>query len=204
MIRGNSLRVVRLVVPCLLFAAGKMGWSAPPQAAVFTKVVVGAVVVEPEPFPKAPSRPDEAEVIRQLTEVATARAERTLVKQHIAETVERSSSRDTSSAPVLLTGTVRLPVSLPNSARGRGALFQHGHFATVDVALQRRDGTMIAKEEVTLGWRDVPWVLGSRISHARPLDDVLGEYVRKGVDHAVKGLKRHDLSGSGQPELRAH
>jgi hypothetical protein len=145
------------------------------------------LVVKAVPFRGSPERPDQAQALQSLSKEATTRAERTLLKQHIAQKVEKTSS-PAASAPLVLTGTVRLPVSIPAGERGGRAMFRGGQFATATVTLRRSDGTLVAEGRSSLRWGDVRWLRGVRIRRSRNLDDVLQDAVRKATDHAVKSL----------------
>lgn len=184
------------VVPfCLLASAGLGATFRAGPAPALEQVLVVPFVVESQPYPGAAARPDEAEVLRRMGEEATARAERTLLKQRIAARVARVPLAGSGVGAPVLTGTVRLPVSLPPGQTGGRAMFRKGTFATATVALQR-DG-VVRQQEVRLGWRDVRWVSGARTRRARKLDDVLADALRKAVDHAVKLLRREEKVAGG-------
>src|SRR5262249_12425825 len=106
--------------------------------------------------------------------------------------VERIPSGNASSAPVLVAGVVRLPVSLPPYMHGLRAQMRHGCFITATVVLQRADGTILAREETPLNWGDVRWAYGAKFRELRPLDQILEDFVRKVVDRAIKRLRQHD------------
>ncbi len=160
-------------------------------------VAVASFRIEPQPYPGAPLRTGESELLERLVGEATARAERTLVKQHIAGRVERLAGLESATAAPVLTGVVRLPLSLPPGQGGARAMFRKGPFASASVLLRQPDGTSIQRE-VTLDWRDIRWTRGARIRRVRRFDDVLVDFVRKGVDHAVKRIQR-----SGPSEVAA-
>ncbi len=158
----------------------------------FEKVLVVPLSIESLPFRDSPERPDREQVLQRLTEEATARAERTLLKQHLAQSVERAPSPDPTRGGLVLTGVVRLPVSVPAGQRGGRAMFRSGRFASATVALRRADGMLVAEGHTHLDWDDIRWVRGARIRRARALDDVLVDAVRKATDHAVKRLREAD------------
>ena len=193
-------RVARVTGPVLddlaLWVAGSERGT--PGQAGSPRVEVVPLTVESLPFRDSPERPDRDQVLERLAAEATARAERTLLKQHIAGVVERVASPAVASGALVLTGTVRLPVSVPAGQRGGRALFRRGRFASATVTLRRPDGTVAAQGESHLEWDDVWWLRGARVRRARKLDDVLVDTVRKAVDHAVKRLRRPELEAQSR------
>lgn len=174
---------------CMSLAASS---PASMQRPLLGNVAVMSLTVESLPFRDSPERPDRDQVLRRLAEEATARAVRTLMKQHLADPVAQFASPAAASGALVLTGTVRLPVSIPAGQRGGRAMFRGGRFASATVVLRRSDGTLVAEGQSHLNWDDVRWVRGARFPRTRTLDDVLVDAVRKATDHAVKRLRRPD------------
>lgn len=174
----------------LYTAANWNGSTAAAHQPRIASVVVDPIIVEAQPYADAPPRRDTEELLRRLGEIATARAERSLIKQQLAGTSTRTSTSTSSEAPVL-SGVVRLPISLPRGHGGARALFRRGRFASATVVLKQDGGTVLAEETASLDWDDVRWIYGARGGHARKLDEVLEDYVRKAVDQALKRLRRH-------------
>lgn len=158
------------------------------QQPAFGNVAVEPVMVEAVPFQDTPPRLDQAEVLQRLSQEATARAERTLLRQGLASKVERTAAQ-APSGTLILTGTVRLPVSVPAGQRGARAMFRKGPFGTATVSLRRSDGTLVAEGQSKLDWDDVRWLRGVRVRRVRDFDEVLQDAVRKATDHAIKGLR---------------
>lgn len=179
----------------LLCAVCALLWRAAfalPQPPLFERVALAPFVIEPQPFEGAPRRADETKLLQKLSEAATARAERNLVRRRIAGVVERVATGQ-APAGVLLSGTIRLPVSLPRKIRGARAEWRKGRFATATIALTDAQGRTLAREEIALDWGDVRWTRSKRIrrhSHevARALDDVLLDFVWRVADDGVKQL----------------
>lgn len=177
------------VIPCCLLASTGISAARPARdSPVAAEVVLLPFVIDPQPYPGAPARPDEVDLLRRLSEEATARAERTLLKQRLAGRVIRMAPSVSGAGVTVLSGVVRLPVSVPLRQTGARAAFRRGSFATASVQLRRPDGTS-SQQEITLDWQDSRWLQGARIRRARKVDDVLADFVRKAVDHAVKDLR---------------
>jgi hypothetical protein len=190
----SRVSIHRWILPWLLAVLAGMSSDASRPAPPLPKVAVVPFVIIPQALDGAPTRADQDVLVRRLAEEASERAARSLLRQHFAAAVERPSSPSSATAPVLLAGTVRLPLSLPPRLCGYGSWFHRGRFATAEVKVQRADGTLVAREEVILDWCDIRWYWGAgRLRHSRPLDDVLVDFVRKATDGAVKRLKQHDL-----------
>jgi hypothetical protein len=162
---------------------------------LFEKVVLVPIVVEAVPFEQTPPRPDEAEIVRKLADEATKQAERILARAHVAgEVVRVASTTATPSAPdettasvmPTVSGTLRLPVSLPPKVRGWNASQRKGRFATVSLTItDPRTGVVLAHSEGTCDWKDAFWTRGARSRRNAPLDDVLAHFARKTTERAV-------------------
>ena len=201
------MRYSRLARACLLLIVARTGVSGSTPTPPLPRVGVMPLVIVPQPLKGATIRADQEALQRRLVEEATARAERSLLRQNIAATVERLPSRarpaeptgrsstsapvsDSHAAEVYLAGVVRLPLSLPPSLARDWTWFRRGRFAYAEVQLLRADGSMIARAEATLDWSDIRWFSGAgRLHYARPLDDVLVDFTRNATDRAVKHLR---------------
>lgn len=206
---------------CLVLIAASPWASAATPTPPLAKVGVIAIAVIPQPLEGAPTRADQDALLRRLSDEATARAERSLLRQQIAASVERLPSRALAAEPagrsaismpasgsstgeVYLTGTIRLPLSLPPSITRDWTWFRHGRFASAEVRLLRADGSTITRAAAILDWSDIRWFSGAgRVRSARPLDDVLVDFVRKAADQAVKHLKRQRLAATAREGERS-
>ena len=122
---------------------------------------------------------------RKAEEEATKQASRTLTEHGFVGTVELVGKVAEAQSPLVLTGTVRLPVSLPVNVYGFDAYERRGQFATSTVIVKRRDGTVLATGESRLTWKACWWETG-RGHHNLPVDDVLADFVRKATDQATR------------------
>lgn len=181
-------RVQALALSCLLLSAVPVaaGAAGPPQQAA-SQVAVAPFTIEPQPQRGVPELPNQGELVRRLSAAATARAERTLLQKRMAGRVVRAGEPEGADARTTLTGTVRLPLSLPPGQGGARAGFRKGTFATAEITLHV-PGAAPEVRRVELKWRDVRWVYGARFPRNRPFDNVLTDFVRKAVDEAVNRL----------------
>src|SRR6266851_2310663 len=130
---------------CLLPAPVRASLGASPQTPAFAELAVAPFVVIPEPLQGASTRKGQDDLVQRLAEKATARAIRSLPQPGIAEAVGADSPNDSSTEQLLVTGTVRLPVSLPSDLVGLNAQLRRGRLASANVAIRRADGTTVAR-----------------------------------------------------------
>ena len=175
---------------CVLLLLARVACSKTERRPLFEKVALAPFTVVAQPFEGSPPRADQDTIVRRLAEEATARAGRDILRRRIAGTVERLSAGSPLSTQVLVAGTILLPVSLPRQVIGTRAAFRKGRFATVMISVTNADGRRLAQQEVVLGWDDVWWTRGARVRRNRALDEVLLDFVRRGVDDAFKQLER--------------
>lgn len=186
-----------LVISCLVGVT--VGIGAAPAGAKeprYVRVTVMPFIIRPQPLPGVDELPGQDELQHRLAEIATLRAERSLLHQHLTGQVARA----TSAAPEgwVLTGVVSLPIS-PLVARQAGrAMFRPTPFATATVTL-RYGGKDQLQASQTLAWRDTRWLRGSRVRRARAFEQVAADFVRKAVDHAVKKLKTQNAATNEPP-----
>lgn len=169
----------------------------------FPGVVTVAVVpfrIEPQPFVGAPVRPDAPQFLSHLSDEATNQAQHTLVERHIADAAERLISRELARSRIVVTGTVRMPISLPPNLIGWNGAHHHGTFATAIVTATDAAGTILSRQEVSVNWNDVWWFRGGKAAFVYPLDQVLSSLARKAVDHGVRHL---DLRSQAKPPQKA-
>lgn len=119
----SRVSIHRWILPCLLAAIAGTSSDASKPVPPLPEVAVVPFVIIPQTLDGAPTRADQDALVRRLAEEASERAERSLLRQHLAAAVEWPSSRASATAPVLLAGTVRLPLSLPPASAdmGRGS-----------------------------------------------------------------------------------
>jgi len=146
--------------------------------------------VSAEPQPGAAPRPDQDGLLRLLGREATLQAGRTLTEHGIAGQVTQAPGPVGRAAPVVVTGSIRLPVSLPPGISAFDADKRRGTFATGTATFTRPDGTVIATETIRLGWGAVSWVYGGRPKRIAPLEAVLEDFSRKAADRAVLAAAR--------------
>lgn len=93
------------------------------------KIGLVPFVIESRPFQDAPPRANEAAEARYLQEEATEQAARTITEHGLAKAIERVPRPDAAQAPLIITGTVFLPFSLPRGVSRTDAYERHGEFA---------------------------------------------------------------------------
>lgn len=179
-----SWHVLVFAAFCLLLGAFVPVASAD-QKPLYVRITVIRLMVEAQPFEGVPNRLDQADLIGKLEEEATKQASRTLTEHGFVGTVELVGKVAEAQSPLVLTGTVRLPVSLPVNVYGFDAYERRGQFATSTVIVKRRDGTVLATGESRLTWKACWWETG-RGHHNLPVDDVLADFVRKATDQATR------------------
>ena len=167
--------------------------ACPPPAGadkkpVFDRVAIVPFTVELQTFEATPNRSDQDDEIRRLQEEAGKQVERSLKEHGLAGEMEPAAKAEAAHAPFVLTGVIRLTVSLPPRIRGVDAYRRSGPFVTVTETLQRSDGTVISTGHSSLGWSACWWVSGGKTSRNIPVDTVLSDFVRKGVDRAARNV----------------
>lgn len=156
----------------------------------FPKLAIVPFAIEPQPFDGAPMRADEDKIVQKLSEEATKQAERVLISRRVAATTERVGSKEAAAGQFVVTGVVRLPLSLPEPVF-REAQFRRGRFATAEVTLWNREGNLCARQDIQLVWGDGWWLYGGgRIHRRRALNDILIEFAQKAADRAVNRIVR--------------
>jgi hypothetical protein len=187
--KRNSLMAAAVVCLLASIVIGTQAKDQKPEPA-FPKLVVVPFTIEPQPFEQASTRTDEDKIVQQLSEAATKQAERVLIARRVAATTERVASREAAKGQYVLTGVVRLPLSLPANVF-QEAPFRRGRFAWAEVSLWNREGQLCARQEVQLVWGDGWWLYGGgRIRRHRALEDVLSEFAEKAADRAVNRIVR--------------
>lgn len=157
------------------------------------KVAVASFIIEPQPFEKTPSRADQGQFMRHLSDEATKQAEQSLIEHHIVDVAQQVTSRDAAQGQMVVTGTIRLPVSLPPRVMGWDASRRHGSFATATLILLSPVGKVVFQQDIAVRWGDVWWYSGGKATHNYAQDDVIASLVRKATDHAVRRLNRQKL-----------
>lgn len=164
----------------ILLAAPLLGsiLSAHSQAPVAGESIAApSIAIESQPMEGAAVRADEPAIKGRLAETAANQAAITLKKSPLA------------ARGLTLTGTIRLPLSLPPRVIGLRAHDRKGTFVTAQFVLRGADGKSVAEQNVALEWDDVRWLTGApKRRRNRPLNDVLEDAARKAVVRAVKQL----------------
>lgn len=164
--------------------------AAPRREALYPKVLVGPFTIESQPLPGGKDRPMPEVFPTLLANEAAASAERSLVRGHLAAVVERKPARNAAVGEAVITGTVRLPTSLPPGLHGLHADAQKGALATATLKLVSADGKILQQAEATFSWRDARWLTGPPKSRrVRPVETVLVEAVREVVARAAELLE---------------
>ena len=177
-------RLIQISIALGLLATQSLScWAAKPA---FAAVAAAPIAIEPQPFPGAPERADQNDILKKLSDEATQRMRKTLLARPMAGRVLAADGA--AQGVPLLTGFVRLPISLPRNMIGLQAFSQRGTLAVAGVTLRSADGTMLAEGKAALKWGDGRWTEGGRIRRNRPLDAVLEHFVRKAVDQAVRQM----------------
>ena len=191
---GTALTLLWLLgLICLSLRAAGVG--AAPDKIGLVPFVIGS-----RPFQDAPPRTDEAAELHHLQEEATKQAARTITEHGLAKTVERVLRPDAAGAPLIITGTVSLPLSLPRRVSRTDTYERHEEFAVATATLLLPDGHIAASSHVTLGWRACWWTHG-KSSVPIPFDTVLADFTRKATDKAIRSVFR-DLATRGMNETR--
>jgi len=180
--RHLGMLMVCWALVCAAAAAPAGGMSAS------VTVAVAPFTIDPQPFVGAPVRPDQGDFILSLTREATKQTEQTLVERHIVDSAGTVPSGEARTGRMVVTGTVRMPISLPPKVIGWNAAHRHGHFATATVTVTDAVGRLVSEENATVDWGDVWWFHGGKDAKNYPLDNVLASLARKAVDHAVRRL----------------
>lgn len=178
----------------ILTAAMTLGCAtqaAPRREALYPKVLVGLFTIESQPLPGGKDRPMPEVFPTLLANEAAASAERSLVRGHLAAIVEPKLARNPAAGEAVITGTVRLPTSLPPGLHGLRADAQKGVLATATVKLVSAEGKVLQQAEATLSWWDARWLTGPPKSRrVRPVETVLVEAVREVVERAAERLEK--------------
>ena len=172
---------------CLLFLSSNLCANADKKPA-YERVAVVPFAIEAQPFERTPNRTDQDDEIRRLQEEAAKQAERSLKEHGLAGNMESAATAQAAKSPLVLSGVIRLAVSLPSRIYGMAGYQRSGPFITVTETLQRSDGTVAATGSSTLGWRGCWWITAGKSSHVIPVDTVLADFVRKAVDRATRNV----------------
>ncbi|MES1241215.1 MAG: hypothetical protein ABUT39_06305 [Acidobacteriota bacterium] len=110
----------------------------------------------------------------------------------LAESVERVASVEAARGKTVVTGTVRMPVSLPPQVKGLAADSRKGPLASATVRLLDADGNTLREAEAVLTWREARWLEGApRFRRSRRVEAVLADAVDEVVERAVLRLESH-------------
>lgn len=175
---------------------------------LFQKVLLVPITVEPLPFEGVPPQRWEGETARKLSDEATKQADRILLRSNLAATVVRGASAPEAgegSAPIpVVSGTLRLPVSLPATVRGWDASRRKGRFASMTIVVtDPRTGRIIASGSGLCEWRDAWWIRTKHHGyHVVPLESVLLDFARKAAERSVRdaALSAHPQTPGMPPE----
>lgn len=142
-----------------------------------SQVTVLPFTIEPQALPGAPADPKEN--LRSL-----------LAGEASASAGEALRKNPSDAAGVTaVTGTVRIPVSLPPEVWGLRAHRQKGRLAAATVRLLGPDGKTIREAEASLSWGEVRWLTGPpKFRRNRPQEEVLRSAVAEVVERAVERL----------------
>jgi hypothetical protein len=159
---------------------------------LFAAVAVMPFTVEPEPPAGVAVSPTQPERLRIAAEQVTEHVHHWLLKKRLSGTIAGRVHRATSPADETLpfiTGTVRLPVSLPTGRQERHALFARERFATAKVTMQFPDGTTL-EAEAALNGKDVPLTRNYKryLTYEKGIGWVLEKFAEKAVDRALQSL----------------
>lgn len=176
---------VALVVAAFLLLGPT--YRAAAEERITDKISIVPFVITAQPFPGAPSRTDESAEISRLQEEAASQATRTMTDHRLAKEVMKVSNLAAAQTPLVVTGTIVLPVSVTSNMNGMAAYEHRGDFATATATVQRPNGQVIATSRITLGWRAVWWGAGKFVRHV-PFDTTLADYTRKATDKAVRSV----------------
>ena len=185
----KSVHLYGLSLLCLLLLPSFANAKEDAQSGQrWQRIAVVAFTIEPQILDGSPERADQDAILKKLSIEAGKRAERLLLKRHVAATVEQVASIQATTAPVFVTGTVSLPISLPPGVIGWRALTRKGTFVTTRIYLVDAAGKTLMQQTVTLDWGDVWWLHGGIRKRNAKLDDVLVKFVRKSVDRAMEQM----------------
>lgn len=180
--------ILILATLALPFALACATQGAARGGAMYPKVVLVPFTVEPQPVAGEPVQPGDVRVQLLAAEASSTAAEALLGQ--VAKTVERAASPGAAQGQVLVTGIVRIPVSMPPGVRGLAADSRRGSLAVATVRLQGADGNTIREAEAHLTWREARWLEGSpRFKRNRRVEAVLADAVQEVVERAVSKLE---------------
>ena len=173
LMRFALLAALALPVGCAHTAA-----TAPSRRAFQAEVPVTAFTIVPENLPGT-SNDNRGEGLRSLlAQEAAASAQEALHRAGLTQTAATVS------------GTVRMPVSLPPDVVGLRADRLKGPLAVATVRLLGPDGRTIREAEATLTWRQARWLEGApRFRRNRPPERVLREAAHEVVARAMERLR---------------
>lgn len=195
--KKKPMTYLATICRCLAFSALTLACYGPsiasPNDNPPLSVAVAPFVIEPQPFDKTPSRSDQEQFVRHLSDEATKQAEQSLLEHRIVDAAQQVTSKDVAPGLMVVTGTIRLPISLPPRIIGWNASHRHGTFAIATLILLDPVGTIVFRQEVAVRWGDVWWYSGGKTARNYPQDDVIASLARKAVDHAVRRLDRQKL-----------
>lgn len=165
-------------------------WEKP----LFGVVQVAPFAIEPEPRAGVPLGAAQQERIRVLSEQVTQHTDHWLFKKRLSGTIAGGEQRATSAAdeatPVV-SGVVRLPLSLPADLQQRYALFSRQRFATATVTVQLPAGTKIEAAATPDGKESLPTErLRQQLTYGKGIVWVLERFAEKAVDRALESLWR--------------
>jgi hypothetical protein len=185
----NSRSTITTLFLAALLLPLSLGRAVPRAGTLLPEVVVFPFTIEPQLLPGAPAD-ERAAFVQLLALEAASSAGRSLMRERLVVSIAQAPSQAAAAGRFSLTGTVRLPVSLPPGAAGLRADSRGGALAVAIVRLQGPDGRLLAQATAEVTWREADWVTGSRhFKRNRPVDDVLTDAVREATERAVKRLE---------------
>ncbi len=196
-----AFNVSRLIltsgVSCLIFSGSIFSVSADKKPA-YDRVAIVPFTIEAQSLENTPNRADQDDEIRRLQEEAAKQAERTLKEHGLAGEMEPAATAQAAKSPLVLSGVIRLAISMPPRINGMAGYRRSGPFITVTETLQRPDGTVTATGNSTLGWNGCWWITAGKSSHVIPVDNVLADFVRKAVDRATRSAFQQASSNASR------
>lgn len=193
----KTLKMFVVTMPafvCLLLSLSLTATAKPAEASkVANEITVVQWTVIPRSVDGAPARTDQNRLFDRLSDEAVSRTERLLLRRNLAAVVLRAETQQNVSSLLFVTGTIELPIALPQGTLGLKARSREGVFAVAKVNLVGSSARVLATEQASLNWNDANWTYGGRRKRNHTVDEMLIKFTRKAVDRAVEQLGRRDL-----------
>ena len=184
-----SITLTKFCCAALLFLwLPALSQSAAAKGSTVNNITLIPFVVSSLPTADASLQNEREAEIKRLQGVATDQAERTLTQHRLVRAVERVDQPNLAHSPLIIIGTVSLPVPVAQNAHGTGNYGRHGDYATATATLLLPDGHVVATSHVTLDWRAVWWINAGKTARLISFETMLADFTKKAADKAVRSV----------------